>query len=127
MRGRSSDSRNASDDRIERRRQEFDAARLGARDQRMMRRLRQFQPLQHGALALRGVGGALLIIGLLRRAPRQRIGVEGLEFHDVGAGIRGRVDERQRRLETAGMIDAGFRDDERAAARHFASPPLRMS
>ena len=100
---------------------------LGARDQRVMRGLRQFQPLQHGALAFRSVGGALLIIGLSRRAPRQRIGVEGLEFHDVGAGIRGRVDEGQRGLEAAGMIDAGFRDDERAAAVISRAPPCAMS
>ena len=89
--------------------------------------MRQFQPLQHGALAFRRVGGALLIVGLLRRAPGQRIGVEGLEFHDVGAGIRGRVDEGQRGVEAAGMIDAGFGDDERARPVIVRIPPWRMS
>ena len=124
MRGSLSDSRNSSDVRVERRREELDAARLRARDQRVMRRLRQFQPLQHGKLAFAGVRGALLIIGLLRRAPGQRIGVEGLEFHDVGAGIRGGIDQGQRGLEAAGMIDAGFRDDERAWPRHPAAPAI---
>ena len=123
IRGSLSDSRNSSDCGSNGVDRNSMPRCLGARDQRLMRRLRQFQPLQHGELAFGGVRGALLIIGLWRRAPGQRIGVEGLEFHDVGAGIRGRIDQGQRRLEAAGMIDAGFRDDERAWPRHSGSLP----
>ena len=87
---------------------------FGTRDQSVVGGLRQFEPLQHGELAFRRIGGALLIVRLARRMPGQRIGVEGLEFDDVGAGIRGRVDKGEGGFEAAGMIDAGFGDDERA-------------
>ena len=127
MRGSLSDSRNSSDFGSKGVDRNSIPRCLRARDQRVMRRLRQLQPLQHGKLAFRGVRGALLIIGLSGRASGQRIGVEGLEFHDVGAGIRGRIDEGQCRLKTAGMIDAGFRDDERARPVISHLPPLRMS
>ena len=114
MRGRLSDSRNSSDCWIERRRQEFDAALLwrarsgcGAR----IAAIRAAAASRAGFPTHRWC--AADNPPCLRRTSRQRIGIEGLEFDDVGAGIGRGIDQRQRGFEAARMIDAGFGDDQR--------------
>ncbi len=96
---------------VERRRQEPDAALAAVLDQPPMRGIVEFERLEHIELA-RGIAGVADLVVRFLGGPRdQLIGLEGLELDDVGAGIGGGIDQRDRHVEFAVMIDPGLGDD----------------
>ena len=82
---------------------------------------RKLEAAKHPELAFVRAG-RLFLIGRLRRARRyERLGAKGLELHDIGAGIGGRVDELKGQPGIPVVIDAGLGDD-RDANAHAAAP-----
>src|SRR6185436_4283903 len=104
---------------VEGRREEGDTALPRARQQRAMIGLRQLELAHHLELAFRRPGARNLVLRLGRLAADHLAGAEGLELVHVGAGRGGGVDHRERALERAVMVHAGFGDDQHRA---HASP-----
>ena len=76
-----------------------------------MKVLGHLKGLEHAVL-IAITGGLLLILGLFGALSREFVRGEGLELDSIGAAFRGGLDQRQRHLLVAVMIDAGLCDYE---------------
>jgi len=70
--------------------------------------LRQLKLADHVELRLMPTRGLDLVLGLRSERRDHLFCLEGLKLYDVGAGLRGGIDQAQRHLQAAVVIDAGL-------------------
>ena len=97
---------------VEGAREEGDAGLPARRQQCAVRLVVEFQPAQHLELRVLAARGAPLVLGLAGRAGHETLGLERLELHRVGTGLRGFAHESQGEVQGAVVVHAGLGDEE---------------